>query len=60
MYYSVIFHFQTFALTDDGQLKTILQCIVVRGYFLSDKMPNMVGCFEGEPEFWVHKKVRCR
>ena len=47
-----------FALTDDSQLRTILQCIVVRGYFLSEKQPNMAGCFEGEPEYWQHKQVQ--
>ena len=47
-----------FALTADSQLKTILQCIVVRGHFLSEKQPNMAGCFEGEPEYWEHKRVK--
>ena len=49
--------FQMFALTEDNLLKTILQCIVVRGYFLTDKEPNMFGCFDGPSEKWQHKKV---
>ena len=46
-----------FALTNDNQLRTILQCIVVRGHFLSDKEPVMSGCFEQSPEVWKHEKV---
>lgn len=47
---------QMFALRNDNQLRTILQCIVVRGHFLSDKEPVMSGCFEQSPEVWKHEK----
>lgn len=45
---------QMFALKNDKTLRTILQCIVVKGSFLSDTRPEMQGCFEGHSETWTH------
>ncbi|KAK3603109.1 hypothetical protein CHS0354_027893 [Potamilus streckersoni] len=45
---------QTFALTSTLQLRTNLQCIVVKGYL--EKTPFMEGCFQNKKENWQHSK----
>lgn len=45
---------QLFALTEDNVFRSVLQCVVVKGHFLSEKIPNLEGCFEGPPETWTH------
>ncbi|KAL3867308.1 hypothetical protein ACJMK2_044522 [Sinanodonta woodiana] len=52
--YNIFPSMRTFALTSTLQLRTNLQCIVVKGYL--EKTPFMEGCFQNEKENWQHSK----
>jgi len=45
------------AYTSDRLLRTLLQCVVVKGKFMSESIPLMQGCYEGERETWTHTGV---
>ena len=46
-----------FSLTADNLFRSLLQCVIVKGTFLSDKQPQLQGCFEGQLETWTHNGV---
>jgi hypothetical protein len=54
---SVFFLFQMFSLTAENLFRSLLQCVIVKGTFLSDKQPKLQGCFEGPHETWTHSGV---
>ncbi|XP_060566861.1 polypeptide N-acetylgalactosaminyltransferase 11-like [Ruditapes philippinarum] len=46
--------YQMFSLTAENLFRSLLQCVIVKGTFLSDKQPKLQGCFEGPHETWTH------